>query len=100
MPFTLSTIHGELHGIIDLLFHDRAGSWQLVEWKTEGFPKDKFEEEARAHRIQIALYAAAARRVLGVAPEARVCFLGRQAQVYAYTAAELETEAAWTDSNV
>jgi ATP-dependent exoDNAse (exonuclease V) beta subunit len=95
VPFTLSTPLGELHGIIDLLFEDREGEWHLVEWKTEWFPEGKLEKQTLDHRPQIAIYVAAARRVLGLNLDARVCFLGLHARVHAYSALELEGEAAW-----
>jgi len=97
IPFSLATPAGVLHGVIDLLFRDRAGGWRLVDWKTEPVGKEQALQDAvRPHLLQLAVYARAAERFLGLRPRVEVCFLARVAAVYPCTAAELE--AAWRDA--
>ena len=95
VPFTLSTPNGQLHGVIDLLFQDRKGQWHLVDWKTDWFPEGELEAQALAHRPQVAIYAAAVRKLLQVEPLARVCFMAVGGRVREYSAAELEGEDYW-----
>jgi ATP-dependent helicase/nuclease subunit A len=90
IPFSLSASLGHLHGVIDLLYQDRAGNWHLVDWKTEWFPPVQLPEQSRKHCQQIAIYERAVRQILGVKPDVRVCFLAVQAWTYRFTPDELE----------
>jgi ATP-dependent helicase/nuclease subunit A len=90
MPFTLSTEIGQLHGVIDLLYQDRAGNWHLVEWKTDWFPDREWQAQVEAYRQQIAVYRLAAQRALGVEVEARACFLAHGCREHVYSAEELD----------
>jgi len=97
VPFSLATPVGVLHGVIDLLFLDRAGKWRLVDWKTEPVAREQtLGSAARPHLLQLAVCARAAERFLGLWPRVAVCFLARDAAVYPCTADELE--AAWRDA--
>jgi len=90
IPFTLALPFGQLHGVIDVLYQDQAGQWQLVDWKTDWFPPQQLVEQAQLHRQQIAIYRLAARQALGVEPTASICFLALQAKTYPYSAQELQ----------
>lgn len=90
VPFSIASSLGDLHGVIDLLYQDRKANWQLVDWKTDWFPAEQLREKAQEYCQQIAVYDRAVRKILGVKPVVRVCFLAVQARTYQYTAVELE----------
>ncbi len=90
IPFSLATPAGTLHGVIDLLFRDPAGEWRLVDWKTEPVGREQaLQDAAQPHLLQLAVYARAAERFLGLRPHVEICFLARAAAVYACTEAAL-----------
>ena len=78
-----------LHGVIDLLYEDRRGRWHLIDWKSEHVPRDQIQAHAERHTLQVAIYAQAARTILGQMPEAAVCFLSMGARVWDYTETNL-----------
>ena len=90
VPFSLSSRLGYLHGVIDLLYQDREGYWQLVDWKTDWFPAVELLEQAHQHCQQIAIYDRAVRQILGVEPRSQVCFLAVRALSYPFAQGELE----------
>ena len=91
IPFSLETPVGTLHGVIDLLFRDSSGEWRLVDWKTEPVGRGQtLAEAAQPYLLQMAVYALAAERILGIQPTVEICFLSSRADVYRCTAAELE----------
>jgi ATP-dependent helicase/nuclease subunit A len=95
-PFTLQTRVGTLHGVIDLLFLDSAGQWQLVDWKTEWVaPGPSLYDAARSHLSQLAVYAEAARQILGRSPLSQICFLAAGAAIYPFLEETLRQ--AWTE---
>ena len=75
VPFSLKTLERTLHGVIDLLYQDAQGSWHVLDWKTEWTPGEKVAERAQEHRVQMAVYAKAVERQLGVIPGVKLCFL-------------------------
>jgi ATP-dependent helicase/nuclease subunit A len=89
IPFTLTTPAGVLHGVIDLLYQDSQGRWQMIDWKSERVPSEQMQTHAEKHSLQVAIYAEAARTVLGVMPEVAICFLAVGARVWKYTQANL-----------
>ena len=92
-PFTLQTPLGPLHGIIDLLYRDKQGRWTLVDWKTEWIQAEQVAERVEQHRLQVAVYALAARQILGAMPRSLLCFLEAGAATHEFT--EDELLAAW-----
>ena len=77
--------------MIDLLFRDNTGEWRLVDWKTEPVGRGQtLAEAAQPYLLQMAVYALAAERILGVQPRVEICFLSSRADVYRCTAADLE----------
>jgi len=94
-PFTLHTSLGVLHGVIDLLFLDQDGRWRLIDWKTEWVAPGGLDAAAESHRLQLAVYAEAARQILGERPTAQLCFLAAGAVLYSFEAGELQQ--AWTE---
>ena len=75
VPFSLKTQGRTLHGVIDLLYQDAQDSWHVLDWKTEWTPEEKVAERAQEHRVQMAVYALAVERQLGVIPGVELCFL-------------------------
>jgi len=89
LPFTLERAQGLVHGKIDMLFQDRQGAWRLIDWKTEWSPAGQLAERAQEHLLQVAIYALAAERLLGVQVEASLCFLDPELILHAYQRSEL-----------
>lgn len=90
LPFTLTTPRGQIHGAIDLLYQDTAGGWHLLDWKTAWVPRPDSAERAKEHLEQLAVYAAAARQVLGGYPECSLCFLNPGLIVHRFETPELQ----------
>lgn len=94
VPFSLDTSVGTLHGVIDLLFQDRSGTWRLVDWKTEPVGREQtLADAAQPYLLQMAVYARAVEQILSIRPRIEICFLAKRAEVYGCTPVELET--AW-----
>jgi ATP-dependent exoDNAse (exonuclease V) beta subunit len=76
IPYTLELADGRIDsGIIDLLYRSEDG-WHLIDFKTDFLDaQEKLEEAIEEHRPQIARYALAIDRLLGVQPKASICFL-------------------------
>ena len=77
------------------LDQEAGGGWRLVDWKTGWLMPDQVAERAGEYCLQLAAYAHAAQRVLGVRPRASLCFLAARAVVYEFRPEELN--AAWQD---
>ena len=96
IPFTLDTPAGLFHGVLDLLYAhapavpDAPAEWRLVDWKTEWAPAGELEARARELRLQMAIYAEAARQTLGIQPVVSLCFLASGAAMYTYKDEELQ----------
>ena len=73
-----------LHGVLDLLYRDRAGQWRLLDWKTERVRAGQSLEDAAAGETvrQLAVYRQAVERILGITTVAEVCFLSAGALVH------------------
>ena len=81
---------GTLHGVIDLLFQDTARAWRLVDWKTEPVGRGQtLADAAQPYLLQMAVYARAAERILGLRPIVEICFLSNRADVHHCTSGEL-----------
>jgi ATP-dependent helicase/nuclease subunit A len=92
LPFTMETAQGLRHGKIDLLYQDGDGVWRLIDWKTEWSPAEMLLVRAQEHQLQVAVYALAAERLLGVQPAASVCFLDPELILHTYPRSELSAE--------
>jgi ATP-dependent helicase/nuclease subunit A len=75
VPFILDDGKGVISGKIDLLFKDRTGDWNLIDWKTEWAPGEQEEERSRCHLDQMALYNVAVEKILGKKPKMWLCYL-------------------------
>jgi ATP-dependent helicase/nuclease subunit A len=89
VPFALDTSLGLIHGVIDCLYQDAIGTWNLVDWKTEWTSEERVTEQVRQHQPQIAIYTRAAGQALGLTPQASLCFLDPQVILYTFQPKEL-----------
>ena len=65
-----------LQGYLDALYQDDQGTWRVVDYKTNRIDPGSVPQLAEQYRLQLSVYALAAERALGVAPESLVlCFL-------------------------
>jgi ATP-dependent helicase/nuclease subunit A len=82
LPFTLATDQGTLHGVIDLLYQDAQGGWHVLDWKTEWTPEKEMTDHAQEHLLQMAIYALAVEKQLGIMPDVSLCFLSPRVLEY------------------
>jgi len=72
LPFVYQTGQRTIHGVIDLLLQDRDGGWRLIDFKTAAVAHDPtpamLEAHARRYHLQVGVYAAAVRELVGIAP--------------------------------
>jgi ATP-dependent exoDNAse (exonuclease V) beta subunit len=75
LPFSIQTPAGLLEGVIDLLYQSQAGAWHLIDWKTEWFNEEHVLQPGAEFQAQLALYAHAVQRILGVTAQASLVYL-------------------------
>lgn len=74
LPFVLNRRYGMIHGVMDLLFEDKAGGWHILDYKTGAGDEEKVRSSG--YDTQIELYALAVEEVLGKTPvSGRLLFL-------------------------
>jgi len=71
----------EVQGVIDVLVQDAAGRWRILDYKSDRVSPGRIAEHAARYELQMLIYAAAARRHLGV-PDARPDAHGIEATLY------------------
>jgi len=78
MPFLLKVDQTEISGTMDLVFEGADGEWEVVDYKSSSPPAGPHDDLRPDYRLQLGLYALAARQWLG-RPLTRwsVFFLGR-----------------------
>jgi ATP-dependent helicase/nuclease subunit A len=89
IPFSIALPAGLFHGVIDLLYQDRRGTWHLVDWKTEWIPRGGLDVQAQKHRFQMAVYAEAVHQAMAVEPVVSLCFLSSYAAIYTFKPEDL-----------
>lgn len=91
-PFTVVSPVGPLHGVIDLVYQDAAGSWRVVDWKTEWLKEGAAERQAQieSHLPQLAVAALAAEQALSARVHAALCFLSPDFAEYTYDSGDLQ----------
>lgn len=67
IPFVLNERHGTIYGIVDVLFQDENGAWQILDYKTAVGSPEAVRESS--YELQLEFYAYAAQQILNVAPE-------------------------------
>ena len=70
--FVLNERHGRIDGVIDVLFQDAAGDWHILDYKTAVGDEEKVRKSA--YELQIAIYAAAAKEILGIATASAILY--------------------------
>lgn len=85
LPFIYEREQHIVHGVIDVLFRRKDGSWALVDYKTSivGRPSETrvvsvtaLQQHARRYHLQVGVYAEAARAHLnGTAPDAKIHYI-------------------------
>jgi ATP-dependent helicase/nuclease subunit A len=85
LPFLLHTDEGVMEGVIDLLYCDARGIWNLIDWKTEQVNQQPLEELSREYHMQLELYARAVESFLGERPRVYLCFLNPTVRVVEMT---------------
>jgi ATP-dependent exoDNAse (exonuclease V) beta subunit len=61
-----------LTGYIDRLYQDKAGAWHVIDFKTNSVSANSVARVAATYEMQMLVYALAAERSLGVAPQSVV----------------------------
>lgn len=81
LPFILNERHGRIHGVIDLLYEDEKGSWQVLDYKTMAESREKIEQTG--YEDQMMIYALAVRRLLKKVPAQALLYFLKSQSVYA-----------------
>ena len=81
LPFWLHSPPGVIDGVIDLLYRDQGGNWNLVDWKTERVNGERVEELRREYSSQLAWYARAVTDIIGSVHQVSLVFLNPQVRV-------------------
>ena len=61
-----------LEGVMDCLYQDAAGDWQLLDYKTNQVTAETLDEVAAGYEMQMLVYALAAERILKITPKTLV----------------------------
>ena len=87
LPFSWDWDGVPVHGTIDLAYRS-AGSWRVLDFKTDELRDKSLAEAAAPYLPQLALYASALERATGQSPSAGLLFL-RTGDVYSPTPEDL-----------
>ena len=66
LPFIFRAESRVIHGVIDVLLQGADGSWVIIDYKSSKVADGDFKEHAKRYRLQLGIYAAAARKQLGL----------------------------------
>ncbi len=77
LPFLFRTEKRVIHGVIDVLLQRGDGEWVIIDYKTSTVAAGDIARHARRFRLQLGIYAAAAREQLRLArfPQAYIHYL-------------------------
>ncbi|MCY4062667.1 MAG: UvrD-helicase domain-containing protein [Chloroflexi bacterium] len=67
LSFMLRTDERVIHGIVDVLLRRSDDQWVIIDYKTSRVADGAFAEHAKRFRLQLGIYAAAAKEQLGLA---------------------------------
>ncbi len=67
LPFMLHTEARVIHGVMDVLLRRSDDEWVLIDYKTSRVADGAFAEHAKRFRLQLGIYAAAAKEQLSLA---------------------------------
>ena len=73
LPFLFRTDKRVIHGVLDVLLQLPDGGWLIIDYKTSQVIGDAYEAHARRYLLQLGVYAAAARRHLGLERLPQTC---------------------------
>ncbi len=80
LDFLLSVGPLRLRGQIDLLFQDAAGTWRIVDYKSDRLGEESPAERMARYRLQLSAYALAVARHRGEAPGSATLYFLREAR--------------------
>ena len=98
LPFSWDWDGVPVHGTIDLAYRS-AGSWRVLDFKTDDLRDKPLPEAAAPYLPQLALYASALERATGQSPSAGLLFL-RTGDVYSPTPDDLSKALTTTRARV
>ncbi len=98
LPFSWDWDGVPVHGTIDLAYQT-AGSWRVLDFKTDQVQGKTFAEAAEPYLPQLALYASALQKATGRRPGASLLFL-RTGDIYTPTDADLDGALAATRTRI
>jgi ATP-dependent helicase/nuclease subunit A len=65
LPFVLAMGETEIRGVMDLVFENADGQWEVLDYKSAAPAPERAEQAAKEHELQLGLYALAAGKWLG-----------------------------------
>ena len=66
LPFIYRRGKRVIHGAMDILLQGAKGEWMIIDYKTSAVSGETLEQHAKRYRLQLGVYAAAAREHLGL----------------------------------
>ncbi|MCX5685697.1 MAG: PD-(D/E)XK nuclease family protein, partial [Planctomycetota bacterium] len=65
LPLVLALDESEIRGVMDLVFQNADGEWEVLDYKASAPPPQRAEQAAAEYELQLGLYALAAGKWLG-----------------------------------
>jgi len=65
LPFVLAMGETEIRGVMDLVFENADGQWEVLDYKSAAPAPERAEQAAKEHELQLGLYTLAAGKWLG-----------------------------------
>jgi len=79
-----------VHGVIDVLYQNRAGDWHLLDWKTDYVTKNNLKDLEENYLRQISFYFHAASSILKISPIASLAFLNPNTRLINIVPSEID----------
>ena len=93
LSFTLRSGGLDISGQIDLLYEDASGAWHVVDYKSDRLAAGDVASHAGRYELQMMLYLAAGRRLLGADVEEATLYFLRNGETHSFAGAAGDLEA-------
>lgn len=56
LPFSIKINSVNINGIIDLMYKDDGGNWNIIDYKTNNISEDQLDMTAKSYELQVSIY--------------------------------------------